>query len=274
MNPSNVAVIMAIYKGDVTTQVEEAFDSVLKQTYPVSIFLMIDGPIDSNLEAIIHEYSVRMDFRIFRNKNSLGLAKSLNLLLDSVSRFEYDYIARMDSDDICLSDRIEKQVNYLQSDTTIDLCGSYCEEFGSSFSKAVKKVPTSHDDIVSFSITRCPFVHPTVMFRSSVFSDGVRYPVNLPFTEDMGLWFSLILRKKKMANIPEVLLKYRMNEQTLKRRLGMNKAISESKLRLYYMVKLNCFSFKNLALILSRFVFHILPESCLKFLYINFRGKN
>ncbi|MFA0581953.1 glycosyltransferase [Vibrio breoganii] len=268
----SVAVIMAIYKGDSSDQVEEAFDSIFRQTFPVSIFLMIDGPIDANLEAIVDVYAARMEVRVFKNEISQGLAKSLNLLLDKVLNYDFTYIARMDSDDISLAKRIEKQVSFLESNTTIDLCGSYCEEFGSTFSRKVKKVPISHDEIVNFSVTHCPFVHPTVMFRSSVFADGVRYPTSLPFTEDMGLWFHLIFNKKRMANIPEVLLRYRMNEQTLKRRQGFGKAISESRLRLKYMFKLNKFTLKNLALILSRFIFHMLPEKVLKFLYTNYRG--
>ncbi|HFP9581128.1 TPA: glycosyl transferase, partial [Escherichia coli] len=103
---------------------------------------------------------------------------------------------------------------------SIDVIGGYCTEFGSEFALKVKKVPLEHNDIVNYSALRCPFIHPTVMFRSRVFDSNIRYPVNTYYSEDLALWYILLANGYKFANIPEILLKYRITEDTLFRRKG------------------------------------------------------
>lgn len=116
-------------------------------------------------------------------------------------------------------------------------------------------------------LKKCPFVHPTVMFKSSVFNNGMRYPENQPLTEDMCLWLELISANKKFANIDSVLLKYRINEQTLKRRRGLNKAVTELSTRLYYAKKLKMLSVRNLLYILIHFGVRVLPSNIFKLVH-------
>ncbi len=115
----------------------------------------------------------------------------------------------------------------------MDVCGTSCHEFGASFSLDEKHLPKGHDQLVEFSITRCPFIHPTVMFRSSVFEKGHRYPTNTSLTEDMALWFQLLKSGCVFANLNDVLLDYRLNENTINRRHGIGKAFSEIRIRFF-----------------------------------------
>ncbi|WP_220737068.1 glycosyl transferase, partial [Morganella morganii] len=191
---------------------------------------------------------------------------------DTIStNFSYKYIARMDSDDIAIKNRLMFQADFLDKNPHIDVCGSYCHEFGSNFSLNEKKLPISHDEILNFSIYRCPLIHPCVMFRSEIFKSGYRYPTDTNLTEDMALWFLLLESGFKFHNIPIVLLNYRLSEDTINRRKGISKAISEIRVRLYYMSKLKKTSIKNIILILSRLPFHLLPSFIIKFFYKNFR---
>lgn len=105
------------------------------------------------------------------------------------------------------------------------------------------------------------------MFKSSVFNNGMRYPENQPLTEDMCLWLELISANKKFANIDSVLLKYRINEQTLKRRRGLNKAVTELSTRLYYAKKLKMLSVRNLLYILIHFGVRLLPSNIFKLVH-------
>lgn len=173
----------------------------------------------------------------------------------------------MDSDDISRPDRLEKQVSFFQEHNNVDVLGGFCHEFGSSFALDIKKLPQEHSELKKFSIARCPFIHPTVMFRTKVFSSGIRYPVNTSFTEDMALWFILLERGYIFANISDVVLDYRLEEATLTRRIGLKKAKSEFILRNKYFWKLGSFSPLTLLAVYARFVFHLLPESVMKFVY-------
>jgi hypothetical protein len=265
----NVAVIMSVYFTDKLSDFELSVKSILSQSYDnVYLFLYRDGLVDNETQAFLDSLNVRKRVFVFSSETNAGLANGLNFLIDEVIKCGiFSFIARMDSDDLSRLNRIERQVCFFNSNPMVDVCGTSCKEFGASFALDVKELPKSHDELFDFTITHCPFIHPTVMFRTSIFESGVRYPTNTSFTEDMALWFDLLLKGYIFSNINEVLLDYRLNENTLKRRQGLSKAISEVKLRWIYMNRLNRKSLRSSILILFRFIFHLLPTPILKFLY-------
>lgn len=269
---ARVAVIMSVYRSDKCADIENAIDSILKQTYPCSLYLYQDGPVSTEVSTLLNSISdVHANVTLMVSNVNCGLAHALNTMIDEILTKEYDFVARMDSDDISHPTRIARQVKYLNQHPDIDILGTSCHEFGASYALAEKHLPETHSDLVKFSVTRCPFIHPTVMFRITVFADGNRYPVNTQLTEDMALWIKLILSGYKLANLNEVLLDYRLNENAVKRRIGLRKAWSEFRIRLSYMASSKNLSLKHFFLIFSRLFFHILPVSILKFLYKNFR---
>ena len=266
-NNQNVAVIMSVYRLDSPLALKGAIDSILNQTYACDLFIYSDGTIPLGLEQIIDEIITNTRVKYFGSEKNSGLAFALNQLIDIVIVSNYQYIARMDSDDISRVSRIERQVNYFNDNPTVDVCGTSCREFGASYALDEKHLPQTHDELLSFSIARCPLIHPSVMFRSSVFVSGNRYPTNTALTEDMALWFNLLKKGYRFGNINEVLLDYRLNENTIDRRKGMGKALSEVRLRTVNMLALKQFSFKNVLLICSRIIFHLMPSSLVKLAY-------
>lgn len=272
MSNIKVAVIMSVYKGDSLSKLSIAVDSILNQSFSnLKLFIYVDGEVPNDIRDFLEQLVFKNCYVHFSNKNS-GLALGLNYLIDEVvNNNDVQYVARMDSDDVSYLDRIYKQVEFFTNNPGIDVCGTFCREFGSSFALDVKSLPTSHSELKKFSATRCPFIHPTVMFRVSVFVDGTRYPTNTSCTEDMALWFHLIDSGYILANLPEVLLDYRLEESTLSRRLGFSKAKSEFLLRHKYLWKLRNLSLYNIFAVYSRFIFHFLPESVLKVIYRRLR---
>ena len=264
---NKVAVIMSVYKLDNVSFFKESVYSILNQSEPVDIYICCDGPIPFELDSAVEVFESYDSVRIVRNPINMGLAHSLNKLIDIVSASNYSYIARMDSDDISSLNRIKLQLDFLEINKAIDVLGSACHEFGASFCLSIKKLPLSHDDLVRFSVYRCPFIHPTVMFRASVFESGIRYPVNTSYTEDLALWYELILSGFKFANLPDSLLRYRLNESTLERRTGMKKALDEFSLRYRFMIKSNRFSFKLIFLVFFRALLALSPSFLKKGLY-------
>ncbi|HAS6602034.1 glycosyltransferase [Vibrio alginolyticus] len=267
----DVAVIMSVYKSDCPDKFKEAVSSVLYQSYVCDLYIYQDGEIPKRLKSEVDKISELANVYIFSSNVNKGLAHGLNYLIDKSLRRNYMYVARMDSDDISHATRIERQVNYFELNPEVDVLGTSCKEFGAPYALEEKHLPKDHKSLCSYSVTRCPFIHPTVMFRSRVFERGFRYPQNTTLTEDMALWFELLKAGFIFGNINEVLLDYRLNESTLSRRRGIKKALSEFNIRFKYMVSLNEVSARNIFLIASRIFFHLLPPRALKFAYSKLR---
>lgn len=268
---SKVAVIMSVYHKDEPIALRESLQSMINQTYICDMFIFIDGQVSETLMGIIGEFNSTQRVKVFESECNIGLAAALNFLIDQVLVLDYQYIARMDSDDISRPHRIEQQVSFLDKQLLVDVLGTSCREFGASFALEEKHLPEHHQDLVKFSCTRCPFIHPSVMFRADVFRAGFRYPTNTAVTEDMALWFELLKAGYRFSNIKLILLDYRLNEKTISRRQGFKKALSEILLRQRNMFHLKQFSFKNLFFIYARLFFHLMPSSILKFAYKNLR---
>ncbi|WP_053900199.1 glycosyltransferase [Escherichia coli] len=264
-----IAVIMSVYKSDSLKYVKEALESILNQDYSnFIIFIFRDGILNSELDMFLNNYAFNNHVVIVGSEQNIGLAAALNYLIDKVlNETECDYIARMDSDDISRPSRFSTQVKFLETHTDVDVCGTSCHEFGADFALYEKHLPEEHAALLDFSISRCPFIHPTVMFRRKVFESGIRYPTSTNLTEDMALWFELLSKSFVFSNINEVLLDYRLNKNTLKRRHGLKKALSEVKIRLFYMVKLRRVTAKNIFLIILRFFFHLMPTQLMSIAY-------
>lgn len=267
MNKVNVIVIMCVYKSDEPEAFKMALDSILEQTLDNHLLVYQDGHVPNELQSIISEYKVKPNVTVFSNPKNMGLAHGLNFLIEYALNHDFDYIARMDSDDISHPTRLEKQFDFMENNQTIDVLGASCREFGSSFAIREKHLPTTHDKLIDFSIVRCPFIHPTVFFRRRVFEEGNRYPIDTKLTEDMALWFLLLSKGYLFANVNDVLLDFRVNDNLLTRRKGLEKALSEIKVRTKFMLKLKKLTLKNLILISSRIVFHFLPIRLLKLVY-------
>ncbi|MDX7762179.1 glycosyltransferase [Aeromonas caviae] len=267
-NYNSVAVIMSVYRTDSFQFVKDAINSILSQTYPCTLYIYQDGPVSTEISYLLDTISYANDNVIFFVSDvNHGLAHALNFMIDHVVSEGYEFIARMDSDDISRPTRIAKQIAYFKQHPDVDVLGASCREFGASYALVEKHLPKSHAELVDFSVARCPFIHPTVMFRTRLFFNGVRYPTDTKLTEDMALWLKLIEDGYRLANLNEVLLDYRLNANAVKRRQGIGKAISEFDIRFKHMRAMKKNSPKNIILISSRLLFHVLPLPIIKMLY-------
>ena len=129
-----VSVILPIYNA--STYLKECIDSLINQTYSnIEIIAINDGSTDESVK-IIEQY-MKKDNRIklYNNEKNMKLIYTLN---KGLSLSSGDYIARMDSDDICRLNRIEKQVEFMEKNKDIQLCGSKIKAFGDNYQKYFK----------------------------------------------------------------------------------------------------------------------------------------
>jgi glycosyltransferase involved in cell wall biosynthesis len=179
-----------------------AIDSMLNQTLTAFELIIVDDcSTDKTIELISSYKDDRINF--IQKKIKSGLVASLNIGIN-LSRGKY--IARMDGDDISHSTRLEKQVNYLNQFSEIDLCGTAYELIGS---QNIVSFPICHDDIKIGMLEYCPLAHPTVMLKKSFVDDNtLRYLNEFECAEDYELWTRCV-SLGKINNMPDVLLSYR-----------------------------------------------------------------
>lgn len=129
----------------------------------------------------------------------------------------------------------------------------------------------SNDRIMQYATTRCPLVHPTVMFRRQVFEKGYRYNPDAYLTEDFELWHWLLLADFKFANTREILLKFKMSTETLTRRRGVAKSWSEFYTCFKFMLRSRNVSIKNIIIIFAKFGLQMMSTFVIKLYYAYFR---
>lgn len=202
-----VSIIMSTYNTD-ENMLKESISSILNQTYENFEFIIVNDASTKNDLNIIKSFK---DERIvlIENEKNIGLAASLNKAID-ISKG--NYIARMDSDDISVKNRIERQVKYLQENKHIDLIGTYAKHFGKN--KNLNVTPLKKYEEVNIQLfTNTTLVHPTVMIRKK-FLDmyKLRYNEGFKCAQDFEMW-TKCSEHGKIEILPEVLLLYRVHNK-------------------------------------------------------------
>ena len=268
------SVLMSVYKNDKEEYLKLALDSIINQTVkPSEIVLVEDGPIPENIENLIKEYEKNIAFlKVIRLKENGGLGNALNVGLENCS---YDIVARMDADDISVTDRFEKQIVEFEKDNTLSIVGGYISEFINNLKESIgiRQVPLTHEEISNFIKGRNPFNHMTVMFKKQSVLEAGSYQ-DFHFLEDYYLWIRMFLKGYKMKNIDSVLVNARVGADMYKRRGGWKYYRSCRKLQKYLLNNKLISYPKYLKNIVIRFIMQVLmPNNIRGFIYKKFARK-
>lgn len=221
MRSADVSLLMSVYIKEKPEYFKQSLKSALDQTIKVKeIVLILDGPITTELQDVIIDFK-RDNLEILKVvplENNVGLGKALAI---GVEICKYDLIARMDTDDIMLPDRIEKQYSEFINDSELAIIGSNIDEFYDSPENIVGRriVPETNEEIINFSKKRNPFNHMTVMFKKKAVLGVGNYQPMAGF-EDYYLWVRLLKAGYKGKNIQESLVYARTGEGMYARRGG------------------------------------------------------
>lgn len=211
-----LSLLMPVCEKDNIPCLKTALESVLRQTVPASeIIVVSDGPLSNDLQNILNIF--KNDITLVLLPKKLGLTGALN---EGLKHCSCPLVARMDADDISVQNRFELQLKCFEQDSTLSVLGGYVEEFSDTSTKTfIRKVPTTDCQIKRFLKYRSPFNHPTVMFKKRDILKVGGYK-DFYLLEDYHLWARLALSGAKMANIPQVLLRFRSGKQMFLRRGG------------------------------------------------------
>jgi glycosyltransferase involved in cell wall biosynthesis len=206
-----VSVVMPTYHSE--KHLTRAIASILAQTYKNLELIIVSDEINEWEHNYVVGYCCA-DSRVFHieNKTRLGLIKSLNLGI-SVARGKY--IARMDADDYSHSQRIEKQVAYMEEHPDVGVLGTSVILVDRGKKRYLKAPEDTAGIIAMMMFYGCPIFHPSVIMRAD-FIKGIPGPYqdNFRFAEDYDLWIRCI-GKTKMANLPDPLIEYQRTPESI-----------------------------------------------------------
>ncbi|MBT5492612.1 glycosyltransferase [bacterium] len=207
-----VSVILPVYNAQ--KYLEEAIESIINQTYTNFEFIIIDDGSGDNSLNIINKYQ-KQDSRILViTRENKGLVYTLN---EGINQAKGKYIARMDADDISLSNRFEKQIELLEN-SNIDICGCHyllVDEYNNI--NGLNLTPLSHEMCFLSLASKVPFAHPSVMIRKEFLDkNNLKYGQSEhKIAEDFDLWMRMYEKGAKFGNVNDILFKYRVLDNSL-----------------------------------------------------------
>lgn len=228
------AILIALYNAEKT--LDKTFESLLAQTSQDFRIVAIDDASSDATYSRLMVWQTRFGqerFTLIKNKLNLGLTKSLNVGLATISEL---YTARIDADDWWHPEKLAKQVVYLDTHADCSLVGSFYENISSRGSKLIS-LPETDTEIRRSIFKRNPFAHSCVLFRTDRVKYLGGYDEAVRYGQDYDLWLRL-LPETTFANLPEVLC-FRTTEDTLTARRQREQMLQCVKTQLKYLRRYN-----------------------------------
>lgn len=231
------SVLLSVYGKDDADCFALALESVtLAQTIkPTQVVIVQDGPVSGKIDSIIariQEQTGSIEYTVVKKKENGGLAAALNA---GLALCKYDWIARMDSDDISAPNRFEKQIEYINQNPDVSVVGGAISEFEERIGdlKSERHVKLTHQEIKTMAKSRTPMNHVSVMFSSAAVKAVGGYSEDFGKLEDYKLWVDLISKGYVLGNLEDVLVYVRVGNGFLERRSSKREIQDWDMLQMY-----------------------------------------
>lgn len=215
------SVLMSLYYKEKPEYFRQCMESILNQSLkPEQIVIVKDGPLTRELEYELERW-ITTDverYTIVPLEKNVGLGLAL---AEGLMYCRNELVARMDTDDLAVKTRFEKQVTEFEQDPDLDICGSSIVEFEGTPQNIVAKrnVPLENEAIKKYQKRRDAFNHVTVMYKKSVVLKAGNYQSCL-LMEDTLLWVHMLQAGAKCKNIEKPLVYVRVGSDMYNRRGG------------------------------------------------------
>ncbi len=212
MDAPAISVLLPVYNAEAF--LTSAIESILAQTFTNFELLCInDGSLDGSEEIIKRFTDPRVVY--IKNAQNEGLISTLNKGIDVAKGM---YIARMDADDVCVPERLQKQFNWLETHPGTAVVGSHIsliDEHGLQTGEWKEDIQTvTYQQVKKTMAWYNCVAHPTVLMRSAIIKK-YRYQSNQKHTEDYDLWLRLLADGHTIEKVPEKLLLYRVHQKSV-----------------------------------------------------------
>ena len=260
-----LSVLQTVYKNDSPLFFDQSLKSIYCQTLrPDKVILIKDGTLTAELESVIEKWKGKLPLEIHGYEENRGLASALNYGIDFA---DTDLTARMDSDDICLPERFEKQTEAFAGDPGLFILGSAINEFSEErnflrtrfYEKSITKKSRS-------LYKGTPLAHPSLMIKTELLKK-YRYNCSVKNNEDIDLWFRILKDGHEIKNLQEPLLNFRITEASFRRR-SIKKGIAEFFVYKKYLHLFNGFNIRVFYLYM-RLLLRFLPSFMIRICYFS-----
>lgn len=207
-----VSIVMTAYNA--AEFVAEAIESIQAQTYiNWELVIVNDGSTDNTLKILSNFSKNDVRIRLINCRTNRGASIASNL---GLSKVRGSFVARMDSDDIATSDRIAKQVEFLQKNPDVIVVGGQCELIDRKGNTiGMKNFPTKHIDIYEALYQYNPIQHPSLMINAKLLGlQKITYHTKVLLAHDLEILFKLA-QYGRLANLSDTILKYRIHSDSL-----------------------------------------------------------
>lgn len=210
------SLLTSVYRKNSSEELNRCFDSINNQAHiPNEIIIIIDGPIEKSLFLDIKKWSEVLPIKTYTLSINMGLAYALNY---GIKLCSYDWVFRMDMDDVCAKDRFQNQIDFINLNPEIDILGGniLCFEYFPNFFSG-RTVPRTFNQIKRFMKFRNPVNHPSVFFNRKRILDIGAYP-NARLGQDYLLWINAVINGLKIGNTKDVLVYMQIDKNSYSRR--------------------------------------------------------
>jgi len=264
-----IVVLLSVYKNDTLLQLQETMTSLFEQScHQFDIYVMQDGPVVPDVDLYLTDLVTSRQIQYLgKRAANKGLAFTLNELLRLALAAGYEYIARMDADDVCVVDRIEAQFGFMERHPEVDVVGGWIEEFNvDTGGITLVKYPEHHGEVLMFFRKRCPMAHVTTFFRRTFFIKAGYYRTDTIMNEDLALWIEGFKNGCCFHNLQTIVVRVRVNNAFYGRRSGLAKAWDDVRWKLRAKRELALGPLTD-AYALGTFLIMQLPPRLKRFLY-------
>ena len=211
-----ISCICSIYKKTILSEFIIALDSLIIQKYvPDEIIIIVDGVINNDIINFLNFLEKNNNiFKIYYFEKNKGLGLALKF---GIPKCKNELVARFDSDDINLKDRLKIQYNFLKNNPKISIVGSDIYEFNSYHEDLnIKKMNNNFQGRFKGYMVRNPLNHSTVVFRKEDIIKVGSYK-NIKFFEDYELWLRCLKKDLSIHNIDKKLVAMKRSSYLSKR---------------------------------------------------------
>lgn len=262
-----VAVLMPVYNAE--RYLPECLLSLQKQTFSDWVLLAADDASQDGSLKILEQFA-RQDSRIqvFRNSHNMGVAATLNFLLEEAGNPSFPFLARMDADDVAEPRRLQLQLHFLLNHPEIAAVGTFLKMIDENGKElGLRRYPTNADQIRRQILCANPIAHPSVLIRSELFQSIGPYR-NIPAVEDYDLWLRATAGGFQLENLPIPLLCYRICPEQEKKRNLKPMLRRTLQLQRTYLFRRDFFSTKALLHYCAGLLLEVLPASWIMKLFL------
>lgn len=263
------SILSSIYYKENPQHFDECMVSIWEnQTLKANEMVLVeDGELTPELYEKIEEWQNKLGslLKIIKLPQNVGTGKAKNI---GLQHCVHDIICIVDTDDVYLSNRFEKQIDFLNKNQDVDIVGGQIYEFIDDISNltGVREVPCLHDELLMYAKKQSPFNNMTITYKKQAVLNAGGYQHHL-WMEDYNLFLRLISNGCKLANLSDFLVYARIDNGMHGRRRGWQYIQSEKQL-LDLKVKLKIQPLVPAVLLfLARSAFRLLPSSLLGKVY-------